>query len=86
MYIYKIDGYKTQCQTESINQPKVLTSFNASPPTYSTTVQERRKTLRGGRWSQISNFNSTHFPVTAYRFGIYNHDEKTQKTSACKVS
>lgn len=34
---------------ERINQPKVLTRFNASPPTSSTTVQDKRKTLSGWR-------------------------------------
>ena len=39
-------------KTERINQPKVLTRFNASPPTSPTTVQERRKTLSG--WGMVS--------------------------------
>lgn len=56
-------------KTERINQLKVLTGFNASPPTSSTTVQERRDTEDGGG-SQISNFNSIHFPVTELEYII----------------
>lgn len=36
---------------ERINQPKVLTRFNASLPTSPTTVQGRRKTLGG--WEMV---------------------------------
>lgn len=38
---------------ERINQPKVLTKFNASPPTSPTTVQESRKSQSG--WEMVSS-------------------------------
>lgn len=49
----KLTDTRYNVKTERINQPKVLTRFDASPPTSSATVQEGRKTLRG--WGMVSD-------------------------------
>lgn len=54
MYIYKIDGYKTQCQTERINQPKVLTKcFTLHFFNYCSREEKDTERMGGGLRSQI---------------------------------
>lgn len=72
-------GTRYNVKTERMNQPKVLTRFNASRPASPTTVQEREKTQSG--WGMVSGpkLQQHSLPVTVYSFGTYKQEVKTLK-------